>query len=75
MSRKRRESHYFANNSSLFRGRLAIDKMYDRVISDGYNKSAPPTVYHYTSWNGAQEYFGVRDFGLRNTNAPKIKPN
>jgi hypothetical protein len=53
MSRKRGGGRYFANQSALFHGGLAIDKMYDRVVSDGYDKSAPPTVYHYTSWNGA----------------------
>jgi hypothetical protein len=53
MSRKQGGSKYFANKSALFHGGLAIDKMYDSVVSDGYNKSAPPTVFHYTSWNGA----------------------
>ena len=53
MSRKNRGGQYFANKSALFHGGLAIDKMYDRVVSDSYDKSAPPTVYHYTSWNGA----------------------
>jgi hypothetical protein len=53
MSRKRGGGEYFANRSALIDGGLAIDKMYDRVVSDGYDKSAPPTVYHYTSWNGA----------------------
>ena len=53
MSRRCGGGLYFANKSALFHGGLSIDKMYDRVVSDGYDKSAPPTVYHYTSWNGA----------------------
>jgi hypothetical protein len=53
MSRKHGGGEYFANKSAVFHGGLAIDKMYDRVVSDGYDKSAPPTVYHYTSWDGA----------------------
>ncbi len=53
MSRRRGRSQYFVNKSALFNGGLAVDKMYDRVVSDGYDKSAPPTVYHYTSWSGA----------------------
>jgi len=53
MFREHGRGRYLNSISALLRGRLAVDKMYDRVVSDGYDKSAPPTVYHYTSWDAA----------------------
>jgi hypothetical protein len=35
MFRKHGGGQYFANKSALFHGGLAIEKMYDRVVSDG----------------------------------------
>ena len=60
LSRKRKRPKRRSRN--LFRGPLALDRMFDEVVRKGYDVSAPPILYHYTEWAGASGILSGQQF-------------
>src|SRR5436305_1127519 len=59
-SRKRKRQKRHPRN--LFRGPLALDRMFDKVVEKGYDVSAPRVLYHYTKWAGASGILSEQQF-------------